>query len=471
MNKFSLLTVGLFCTLNSFAQDSDPVLMRINGKQITRAEFEYSFNKNNSDGVLDKKNVKDYVPLFVDFKLKVAAAEEPRIDTLLNIKRELEGYKEQLVMPTLVDNDFIEKQAKETYNATAARFAGQDLLTASHILVLMRQDATSEQQTKAKVRIDSIYNALVQGADFEEIAKKCSDDKASAVNGGKLGKFGKGMMIPDFENAAYSLKVGEISKPVKSTVGYHIIKVSERAPFEPYEFHRESILKFLESRGIKEASANALVDSLAKTTGRTRVEVVDSLCDEYLKTDADARYLSQEYYDGTLMYEISKSNVWDKAARDEDGLADYFNKNKKKYAWDEPRYCGVVIHAKNDSVLACVKGVLKGVDESLWAQTLVKAFNNDSVKLVRVERGIYKKGDSPYVDNLVFKTGEGKSMNDYPKNMVYGKKAKKPRSYKDVRGQVTTDYQNELEKLWVEELRGKYTVEIDESVLSTVNNH
>ena len=74
MNKFSLLTVGLFCTLNSFAQDSDPVLMRINGKQITRAEFEYSFNKNNSDGVLDKKNVKDYVPLFVDFKLKVAAA-------------------------------------------------------------------------------------------------------------------------------------------------------------------------------------------------------------------------------------------------------------------------------------------------------------------------------------------------------------------------------------------------------------
>ena len=138
MNKFSLLTVGLFCTLNSFAQDSDPVLMRINGKQITRAEFEYSFNKNNSDGVLDKKNVKDYVPLFVDFKLKVAAAEEARIDTLPNIKRELEGYKEQLVMPTLVDNDFIEKQAKETYNATAARFAGQDLLTASHILVLMR---------------------------------------------------------------------------------------------------------------------------------------------------------------------------------------------------------------------------------------------------------------------------------------------------------------------------------------------
>ena len=116
MNKFSLLTVGLFCTLNSFAQDSDPVLMRINGKQITRAEFEYSFNKNNSDGVLDKKNVKDYVPLFVDFKLKVAAAEEARIDTLPNIKRELEGYKEQLVMPTLVDNDFIEKQAKETYN-------------------------------------------------------------------------------------------------------------------------------------------------------------------------------------------------------------------------------------------------------------------------------------------------------------------------------------------------------------------
>ncbi len=471
MKKINLFALALMCALCGFAQESDPVVMSINGKDITRSEFEYSFNKNNSDGVLDKKDVDDYVPLFVDFKLKVAAAEDAGIDTLSNIKRELSGYREQLVMPTIVDSAFIEEQAKQTYNATASRFAGADLLKASHILVLMRQDATPEQQAAAKVRIDSIYNALVAGADFAELATKCSDDRGSAQRGGSLGQFGKGMMIPDFENAAYAMKVGELSKPVKTTVGWHIIKLEDRHPFEPYEFHRESIMQFLDARGIKQASANALLDKLMKQSGKTRAEVLDSLCEAYLATDADTRYLSQEYYDGTLMYEMSKTHVWDKAAKDNAGLAEYFNKNKSKYAWDSPRFCGIVIHAKDEATLKAAKKALKKVDEDMWSQTLVKMFNTDSVKLVRVERGIYKQGESPYVDHLVFKQGDERHMKDYPATGVYGKKSKKPRSYKDVRGQVTTDYQGELEKQWVEGLRAKYPVVIYKDVLSTVNNH
>ncbi len=471
MKKIGLFTLGLMCALSSSAQSDDPVVMRINGDDITRSEFEYSFNKNNADGVLDKKNVDDYVQLFVDFKLKVAAAEDAGIDTLAGIRKELQGYKEQLVLPTIVDNDYIEEKAKETYNATAARFGGEDLLKASHILVMMRQGATSEQQNVAKQRIDSIYNALVAGADFAELAKKCSDDKGSAQRGGSLGQFGKGMMIPDFENAAYALQIGELSKPVKSTVGWHIIKLEDRHPFEPYEFHRESIIKFLEARGVKEASANALMERLVLQTGKTRAEVLDSLCDDYLEKDPDMRFLSQEYYDGTLMYEMSKKNVWDKAAKDNVGLAAYFSKNKKKYVWDAPRFCGIVIHAKDEATLKAAKKALKKVDEDKWAQTLVKTFNTDSVKLVRIERGIYKQGESEFVDYLVFKNGEETHVKDFPVTGVYGKKSKKPRSYEDVRGQVTTDYQNELEKQWVETLRAKYPVEVYKDVLSTVNNH
>ena len=109
--------------------------------------------------------------------------------------------------------------------------------------------------------------------------------------------------------------------------------------------------------------------------------------------------------------------------------------------------------------------------EDSWPATLVKALNTDSVKNIRVERGVYKLGDSKHVDFLVFKSGEGASVKDYPVTSVYGKKSKKPRGYKDVRGLVTTDYQNELEKEWVEGLRAKYSFEVDESVLSTVNNH
>lgn len=471
MKRRNFIVAALMISFNVMAQTTDPILMKINGKPITRSEFEYSFNKNNADGVLDKKDVNDYVPLFIDFKLKVAAAEEAQIDTLPSIRKELRGYKEQMVLPTLVDSNYIEREARKTYENTAARFAGQDLLKASHILVFLRQNATAEQQTKAKARIDSIYTVLKNGADFAEVAKSCSEDKGSAQRGGELGEFGKGMMIPEFENAAYSLQKGEMSAPIKTSVGYHIIKLTDRHPFESYEFHHDAIIKFLNSRGIREASANVLIDSLSRTNGQTRDEVINSLIEKMQESDSDMKNLSQEYYDGTLMYEISKSQVWDKAAKDEQGLAAYFSANKKKYAWKEPRFRGIIIHAKDEATLEQAKKALKKVDEDKWATTLTSKFNNDSTKLVRIERGIYKQGENSNIDYFVFKTGECKPLKEFPATGVYGNKAKKPLSYKDVRGQVTTDYQNELERQWLEQLHKKYTVEIDESVLSTVNKH
>mgnify|MGYP002622189868 CR=1 FL=1 len=473
MKKMLAMSMGLLFCMGANAQKTeDPVLMRINGEPVTRSEFEYSFNKNNADGVLDKKDVKDYVQLFVDFKLKVQAAKEEGYDTLASIRRELLGYREQMVVPTLADSDYIEREALKTYQNTAKRFEGQDLLTASHILVLMRQDADEATQTAAKVRIDSIAQVLKDGADFAEVAKTCSDDKGSAARGGSLGQFGKGMMIPDFEQAAYAMKPGEVSDPVKTTVGWHIIKLEDRHPFESYEFHHDNILKFLEQRGIREASANELIDSLARQEGVNRQVIVDRFYTELLEKDEEAKNLAQEYYDGTLMYEISKEQIWDKAAKDEAGLSSYFTANKKNYAWDSPRFRGIVIHAKDKAVMNQAKKLLKKKSEDEWAQTLVKALNSDSVKVVRVEHGIYKVGDNKAVDMLVLKKGtEYKPLKDYPVTDVYGKKLKSPETYKDVRGQVTADYQNEQERLWVESLRKKYPVEIDEAVLSTVNKH
>ncbi|MBR1521583.1 MAG: peptidylprolyl isomerase [Bacteroidaceae bacterium] len=478
MKKIVLAAASLLMGVSAFAQADDPVIMKLNGKNVTRSEFEYSFNKNNSDGVLDKKTVEEYVPLFVDFKLKVAEAESQRIDTIAAIRKELDGYKEQMVIPTLVDSAFIEREARKTYDNTAARFEGQDLLTASHILVLLRQDATSEQEAAGKARIDSIYNVLKAvpkeqlAEKFAEVAKETSDDKGSAQRGGALGQFGKGMMIPDFENAAYALQAGEMSAPIKSTVGYHIIYMTDRHPFEPYEFHHDNIIKFLEQRGIKEASANAYVDSIATLQGKTRAEVIDELHQQILANDAEQKYLSQEYYDGTLMYEVTKKDVWDKAQQDVAGQEAYFNAHKKDYAWDAPRFCGIVLHAKDAATMAKAKKLLKGVAEDDYAKTVTAALNNDSVKLVRVEKGIFKQGDNANVDKLVFKQKtELKPMKDFPATDVFGKTAKAPRSVKDVRGQVTTDYQNMMEKQWVDELRKKFSVEVYEDVVKTVNKH
>lgn len=478
MKKIVFLVASFVMGLSSMAQTNDPVIMKVNGKAITRCEFEYSFNKNNSEGVLDKKGVEEYVPLFVDFKLKVAEAESQKIDTIPSIRKELDGYKEQMVIPTIVDSAFIEREARRTYENTASRFEGQDLLTASHILVMLRQDATAEQEAAGKARIDSIYSVLKAvpqdqlAEKFAEVAKATSDDKGSAQRGGALGQFGKGMMIPDFENAAYALKAGEMSAPIQSTVGYHIIYLADRHPFEPYEFHHDNIIQFLEQRGIKEASANAYIDSIANLQGKTRAEVIEDLHQNIMAKDADQKYLSQEYYDGTLMYEVTKKDVWDRAQKDVEGQEAYFNAHKKDYAWDSPRFCGIIIHAKDAETVAKAKKLLKGVAEDDYAKTLTSELNNDSVKLVRIEKGIYKQGDNANVDVLVFKQkAELKPMKDFPVTDVYGKKAKAPRSYKDVRGVVTTDYQNAQEKQWVDELRKKFSVEVYDDVVKTVNKH
>ncbi len=466
----ALLTVGG----SMMAQTTDdPVIMRVNGVPVTRSEFEYSFNKNNADGVLDKKGVEDYVPLFVDFKLKVAEAKALGIDTLQTIRTELEGYKEQMVLPTLVDSDFIEREALKTYENTAQRFAGQDLLTASHILVLMRQDADAAAQAAAKARIDSIYTVLKGGADFAEVAKKCSDDKGSAIRGGELGQFGKGMMIPDFEKAAYALQPGEMSEPVKTTVGWHIIKMTDRHPFEPYDFHHDNIIKFLEQRGIREASANAFIDSLAKQENVDRQVIINRYFDQLIATDTESKFLAQEYYDGTLMYEVSKNYVWDEAAKDEAGMEAFFQANKKQYAWDGKRFRGIIVRGKDDSVVKKAKSLIKGVPEQDWPTTIVKALNNDSVKVVRVEYGLFKQGDNKVIDKQIFKQKgvEFKPLKDYPATLAIGKKLKAPETYRDVKGQVTTDYQNIREKEWVEGLRKKYPVVVMDEVVKTVNQH
>ena len=472
MNRFLVSVAAGLSAMMAFAQ-SDPVLMTVNGKQITRAEFEYSYNKNNTGGVIDKKSVEDYVPLFIDFKLKVAAAEDAKYDTLTAVQKDLRSYKEKMLLPTLVDEDYIEREAKAVYDNTAARFAGQDILTASHILIGMRQDATDEQQRAAKQRADSLYTVLQNGGDFATLAKQYSDDKASAVKGGQLGQFGEGMMIPDFEKAVFAMSVGQISKPVKTTVGWHIIKLEDRHPFESYEYHHDKIVDFLESRGIRTASANHYVDSIAKMRNVSRDVVVSEMFEDLIAKNPDTKYLAQEYYDGTMMYEICKNQIWDAASKDEEGIANYYAKNKKKYTWDSPRFKGIIMHTKDQATADAGKKLLKKEkDDALWGKMLVAEFNNDSVKNVRIEHGIFKQGDNVNVDVMVFgATGELKAMKNFPVTDVYGKLLKKPTSYKDVKGRVVADYQSAKEKEWVEGLRTKYSYSVDEEVLKTVNNH
>jgi len=453
----------------------DPVVMTIAGVDVPRSEFEYSYNKNNTDGVIDKKSVEEYVDLFVNYKLKVQAALDAHIDTTAAFRTEFTQYRDQQVRPTLVTDADMLAEAQKVYAQTKAGIGPDGLVSAAHILIQLSQQASDEQQRLARQRIDSVYAALQAGADFEGLARKVSQDPGSASRGGMLGWFSRNQMVKEFEDAAFALQPGEMSKPVLSPFGWHIILMKERKQLEPFEFYKDNILRFLEQRNARQSiSEQKLAASVAASGGSlTKEQLLQQRADSLAAVDPEARYLMKEYHDGLLLYEISNRMVWEKASKDEAAQARYFKKNKKKYKWEEPRFKGIAYHVKDAADVKAVAKCVKKLDFADWNEALRKAFNNDSIIRIRVEKGLFKKGDNALVDREVFKVSgvQVDSVKGFPIDATYGKLLKKPKDYTDVRGLVVADLQDEMMRLWVADLRRKYSFVVNEEVLKTVNKH
>lgn len=455
--------------------NADPIIMTVAGVDVPRSEFEYSYNKNNTDGVIDKKTVEEYVDLFINYKLKVQAALDARYDTLTSFKTEFAQYRDQQVLPTFVTDADMLAEAHKVYDETVTTIGPDGLVNAAHILMRIPQKATDEQQREAKRRIDSVYTALKAGADFETLAKQVSQDPGSAQRGGVLGWFSRHQMVKEFEDEAFALQPGQMSKPFQSAFGWHIILMKERKQLEPFDFHRENILKYLEQRGARNAIPERKLETMVKATdnAKTREMLIEERADSLSQVDPEMRYLIKEYHDGLLLYEISNRTIWDKAAKDEESLELYFKKNKKKYQWDEPRFKGMAYHVKQQGDVKAVANCVKKLKFEAWNEALRTTFNGDSIIRIRVEKGLFKKGDNALIDRECFKVADAKvdSVKGYPIDAVYGKMLKKPEDYTDVRGLVTADLQDDMERLWVADLRKKYPFTVNENVLKTVNKH
>lgn len=456
------------------AQTADPVVMTINGKPVLRSEFEYSYNKNNSETVVDKKNVADYVPLFVNYKLKVLAAEAAGIDTTSAFRKEFLTYRDQQVRPSFINDDDVETEAYRIYKETQTRIdSNGGLVRPAHIFVMLKQNATQAEQDAAKLRADSIYKALVNGANFADLARRVSDDKGSAARGGDVSWVQKGQTVKEFEDVVFAMKKGELSKPFLSPFGYHIVKLTDKQNFFPYDSLRTDIRRFIDQRGLRERIISQKLDSLAKAAkpATTVQALLDQRVKEMSAKDSGLRNLIREYHDGLLLYEISNRLVWDKAAKDEAGLAAFFKKNRKRYAWTEPRFKGIAYNCKDAADVEAVKRSIKKVDFADWAETLRKQFN-DSTLRIKVVKGVFKKGDNALVDREVFhKDTTYTAPKGYEHVAVFGKTLKAPKTYDDVRELVVADYQEYLEKQWIADLRKQYHVVLNEEVLATVNKH
>lgn len=643
MKKTVAAGLGACAVALAFAA-KDPVIMTVNGVDVTKSEFEYLYNKN-SQQQINPQTLDEYVEMFKLYKMKVADARAEGIDTTAAFLKEIEQYRHDLAEPYLTDSIYINQLVSEAYERSkeeveayhimlfktrdlaenaklrtradsirnvldnggdftdlATRFSqdrgsntkggrmgwivanafpyafetvafnlsegeisdvvespvGYHILKGgkhrpargkvrvSHILKLT-QGKDAAGQAKAKADIDSLYNVvLANPSDFNNVATANSEDRGSARQGGMLPAFGAGEMVAEFDSVAFSLSDGEISKPLETAYGYHIIRcyghedipslekikpqlvsimtnqrdprskmIRDRQTQKLAAKHKASlndktlsaIYKDIDCQGLDSllfvewtsgASGNLVLATVdgkrhkaselfgnisalrvpASVNAREIFE--DNLQDFYNKllvdaeelslqqTEPDYRNLLKEYVDGSLLYEVSVRKVWDKAAKDTEGLKKFFEANRDNYKWKEPHVKGYLVQVTNDSIAGLVRERAAALAPDTLVQTLRKEFRGN----IGVDRVLVSKGTNAMVDNIVFGGPEVNPSNS--KYQVYfmidPRVITEPEEVADVKGLVTSDYQNEFQKVWEAELRRKYPVKVYDKVLRQVKS-
>ncbi|MCD6069064.1 MAG: PpiC-type peptidyl-prolyl cis-trans isomerase [Bacteroidetes bacterium] len=227
MNKI-LAGIALVASIScSVKAQVDPVILSIDGKDITKSEFENVYRKNNNkDAVSDKKSLQEYMDLFINFKLKVKEAEALGLDTVSSFKNELAGYRKQLAAPYLTDKNVNESLITEAYERMKTE------VRATHILVKCAEDALPKDTLIAYNKILEYRKRALKGEDFSKLAVESAKDgdPSAAENKGDLGWFSAFQMVYPFEILVYNTKVGEISQITRTRFGYHIAKVVDKRP-------------------------------------------------------------------------------------------------------------------------------------------------------------------------------------------------------------------------------------------------
>ena len=413
MKRCISLLINLYViVLCTFAGQSDLILVKIGDMEISRSAFEYMYRRHCLNGGDNKKTLNEYLDLFVNQKLKAIEAEACGYDTFPSFQDELLNFCDELKAGDDLHNDI---------TAGVYEPLGDEVLVA-HIFKYLPQDASAEQLSRTTALMDSIYASLQNGAEFTELAKKYSDDRKTADRGGVLPWFSVNRKTKEFETNAFAdLSVGSYTMPFFTPEGCHILKL----------------------------------------LGRRRIPR-----GRYSDISGSSLHV-QEFRDAMLSAMIENKVLSEKSA--EFSVEAFFRKNKSDYKWANPRFNGVVFYAKDKKQIKVIKKLLKKTPKEKWLAQLEEMKNIGFDILF--SGTMFSEGDDANVDKVIFKKGELMPKVGYPYMGTFGKKVKVPDTYMDVAEQVIPDYKKYLEKSWINNLRDKYKVEINQEVLKTVNNH
>ncbi|MBE0639300.1 MAG: peptidylprolyl isomerase [Bacteroidales bacterium] len=655
-----LVAILTISTLTLFAQkDKDPVLLSIGNQNITVSEFMAVYQKNNVEGeVLDRKSLEEYLDLYINFKLKVKEAEDLGLDTVPSFINELKGYRDQLAKPYFVDEDLNNQMLEQAYERkkydirashiliTLDQFAptqdtieaynkimgirkrivenGEDFgevaaevsddpsardmaargfqparkgnkgdigyfsvfdmvypfeeaaynlkvgevsqpvrtqfgfhlvklqdkkpalgrVQVAHLFLQTPQEPTDENNAQLKAKADSLYNALKSGAEWDTLVRKFSDDKSSSMNGGVLPWFSSNRMVPQFIDGIRTIAdTGQISEPVLTSYGWHIIKlidvkpigtfedekanlkqsltkdtranlskesiirrIKQEAPFKKFDKAIEAFYNVIDSSiysrkweveqaaglnsviarlGDKEYYQQEFAEYLAKNQSinpkETVVQFVDRSFDKFIEDNAiqyeDARLeekhpefkaLVKEYRDGILLFELTDQKVWSKAIKDTTGLKDFYEKNRVNYMWGS-RVDAILMTSttKNGAEKAHAMA-----EQRMSVDQIKEAFNADETNEITITERKFPKEEDFIIDNIEWKKGISPVVQEKDDRFGFAviKDLLDPetKSLSEARGIITADYQNYLEQEWLKQLREKYTVTVNQDVLSTI---
>ncbi|MEI6866453.1 peptidylprolyl isomerase [Flavicella sp.] len=598
----------LLCSVVIAQKHTDKVLLKIDDNKVYKSEFVRLFGKNKSlKNAGETLKINDDIRLFIDYKLKLIEAVNLQMDTISSYIKEVARYRNQLVLPYLNDDSLIDSLVKEMYSRSLIE------IRASHILV--RIDKNSTDTIAAYKKIIAIRNNVLEGADFDKVAKEKSEDPSAKINAGDLGFFAVFRMVFPFENAAYNTPKGEVSevfrtqfgyhflkvidtrkslgemevahimikdtassgastinkvykevvangdfeelarkysddkrtsskggvlnrfgvgdlpppfgkisfalteqekysKPFKTVYGWHIVKYIKYYPIGSFEVTKKDLLQKTKKVGRYKTLSNPVVlrlkkeyaisvnevakkefenpsfsvkDSLdtwliviqkdtltqedfsnyiAIRRNRTVFQNFDSYLNqeilEYYKvhleeTDEGFKNLFQEYKNGLLLFDLMKEKIWDAAQNDSIGLQNFYQLHRTEYVKPET-FKAVVVSSK------CMK-------EDVALRQFISNSNSIEVVQVKVE----------YLENVLLKSGDFERDNSiFPENVdlttgitsvyqengytiivkVFSKQNMIQQNFDDIKGKVISDYQDEIQKIWLSELRAKHKIKI-----------
>ncbi len=173
---------------------------------------------------------------WADFSILSQEAKAQKIDQEAHIQAKLKDMTSRILVEEFIIRntgkaEMTDKNIQAYYDSHKADYSHGEMVKAQHILIKIDDASNKEQVAAAKAKIIAIKARLDKGESFAVLAQKMSDDPGSKVNGGDLGFFGRGSMVPEFEEAAFNTKKGEISAPLQTQFGWHLIKVTDtKAP-------------------------------------------------------------------------------------------------------------------------------------------------------------------------------------------------------------------------------------------------